>query len=250
MSQMILKLEPVNLVQQIFNWIGTGTAILYFSSPLIQVIMLYKKKINIETIPLFLLITILFNCLFWIIYAIAGDDIIIPSLISNGIGLAINIVILFLYLYIFLEKTILPFIGYGLFVVNLLVEIFYLMKRYVVDKYHDKNKTLVGFVATIIGVIMYASPATNIYKLFKTGNYQMLPIFTNVIGFFNTLIWLLYGVITRDATTIVSNSVSFLVNTIQIGFWAYFFIKKVNENKKIVDEDFPENIENSNEISA
>ncbi|MCQ2820315.1 MAG: SWEET family sugar transporter [archaeon] len=227
---MKLGLEPVNAIQEIFNWIGTGTAILYFCSPLIQIIYLYKGKIKADFIPLFLLLTILFNCLFWVIYSTA-DGIIVPSLISNGIGLGINVIILFLYLYIYLEQKVWQFLGYGFFMIDVLVEIYYLMNRYIVKKYHKDNPTLVGFIATIIGVVMYLSPAQNIISLCRTGNYQMLPIITNVIGFFNTLIWLLYGVLTKYPDTIASNGVSFIIICAQIGFWAYYFIKSVRDKE-------------------
>ena len=86
---------------------------------------------------------------------------------------------------------------------------------------------------------MYASPGQNIVQLCRTGNYQFLPIVTNAFGFFNTLIWLLYGVLTTNIETIASNGTSFLVNCAQIGFWIYYFVKAVR-NKETEKEDMPD----------
>ena len=77
-------------------------------------------------------------------------------LICNGYGLLINIAMLFLYLFLYLEKNIKKFIGYGLFVVNLLLEVSYLMEVWVINKRKDSND-LVGFVATLINILMYLS---------------------------------------------------------------------------------------------
>lgn len=234
---MSLQKEPVEIFQSIFEWIGNGFSILYFISPLFQIIRMYKKKLSPEAFPILLVLTILFNCLFWIIFAVQSP-IWISMLITNGIGLLVNIVLLFLYLYIFLQKKIKPFVGYGLFVVNLLGEVFYIMWSLVP---HQRTNENVGFVAMIINMIMYASPIQNIVSLFRTGKYEFLPILTNVIGFFATLLWLFYGVLTRDTRTLLSNGLSFIIVTLQIVFWAYFFIRAIkpflNKNKALANED-------------
>lgn len=97
----------------------------------------------------------------------------------------------------------------------------------------------------IINMIVY--PIQNIVSLFRKGKYNFLPILTNVIGFFAALLWLFYGVLTRDTGTLLSNGLSFIVLTLQIAFWAYFFIKTIkpflaqnkassNENEKKILE--------------
>lgn len=84
------------------------------------------KKISSESFPILLVLTILFNCLFWFIFAVQSP-IWISMIITNGVGVLVNIVLMFLYLYIFLEKKIKPFVVCGLFVINLLGEVFYIM---------------------------------------------------------------------------------------------------------------------------
>ena len=66
------------------------------------------------------------------------------------------------------------------------------MFRYIINadkeaKEEGKHFHMIGLVATLINVAMYASPIQNLIKLFKTKSYDMLPIFTLVVGFFTTL---------------------------------------------------------------
>ena len=160
---------------------------------------------------------------------------------------------LFLYLYLFLEKNIKKFIGYGLFVVNLLIEVSYLMEVWVINKKSDSND-LIGFVATVINILMYLSPATNIFKLWTTGEYEFLPIITNMVGFFTILLWLIYGILTYDSynesakLTLYSNCFSILIVSIQIAFWIYYFLKSGEKKKAIefknIDDPLIKNFEN------
>lgn len=223
------------------NYIGSIVSLLYFLSPLVQIIMLYKRKLEPQSIPLFLLLSILLNCLFWVIYATEDkDNILVLPLVTNSIGLGVNIVLMFLYLYIFLEQKLWEFLGYSFFVVDILVEIYYLMMRYIVHNNIKRHPQLIEFIANIIGVFMYASPAQNIFKVIKTGKYEMLPILTNVLGFVSTLIWLFYGATTEKPQTLASNGISFLIICAQIVFWGYYFAhaaRRIKENNGIDIEE-------------
>lgn len=64
-------------------------------------------------------------------------------LIRNGVGLLLSIVLMLLYLYIFLEKKIKPFVGYELFVVNVLGEVFYIIWSLIPHQIANENIGLV-----------------------------------------------------------------------------------------------------------
>ena len=159
-------------------------------------------------------------------------------LICNGYGLLINIAMLFLYLFLYLEKNIKKFIGYGLFVINLLAEVCYIIEIWVLKKgeKNDEYNDLIGTVATIVNVCMYLSPASNIIQLFQTGKYEFLPIVTNIVGFITTLVWFIYGILTYDDKnksaryTLYSNGVSVIIVLIQIIFWIYYFLNSPENN--------------------
>ena len=247
--------------------IGNFFALIFFASPLFQILKLklYKQHQDIKKMPLFLILTIIFNCLFWLLNAFSSGDIKawIPLLVSNIGGLLINTFLLFFYLYIYLNKNIKKFLGYGFFVVDLMIEITYLTFRYIIKQDYSSFH-LIGFVATIINVLMYSSPAVNLKVIIKEGKYEALPIYTLLVGFLVTLTFLIEGIISycsvdgddddadnkkRSAVeTMVSNGVSFFLLSCLVGIYAYFYFRppapqKVSEediNRGNVEEGFTE----------
>ena len=91
---------------------------------------------------------------------------------------------LFLYLFLYLEKNIKKFIGYGLFVVNLLLEVSYLMEVWVINKRKDSND-LVGFVATLINILMYLLALEK--NLLDFPLQEVVNILDMILLFLNTL---------------------------------------------------------------
>ena len=146
-------IEPQTVLQYTLEWIGNGLSIVYFVSPLIEIVRLYKGKINRKSIPMFLLLSILFNCLFWCIFGYLHDPIWISMMITNGIGLVVNICLMFLYLSLFLDNAVKPFVGYGFFVVNLLVEITYLIHELINSQIISKEDDSLGYIAMVFNGI-------------------------------------------------------------------------------------------------
>ena len=240
------ELSASSTAIKIFQYIGNFFALIFFASPLFQIVKLklYKEHQDISNMPLFLILTIIFNCLFWLLNAFSSDEIKdwIPLLISNIGGLTINIVLLFFYLFVYLEKNIKKFLGFGFFVIDLIIEITYLTFRYIIDMKDSFH--LIGFVATIINVLMYSSPLQNIKLIIKEGKYEALPIYTLSVGFFVTLSFFIQGIISfcsvdddnkddrRSAIeTMVSNGVSFFLLSCLSGVYAYFYCKPSTPQK-------------------
>ena len=246
----------------IFQIVGNLFALIFFASPLFQILKskLYKEHQDIKKMPLFLILTIIFNCLFWLLNAFSSGDIKawIPLLVSNIGGLLINTLLLFFYLYVYLNKNIKRFLGYGFFVVDLMVEVTYLTFRYII-KQDYASFHLIGFVATIVNVLMYSSPIQNIKMIIKESKYEALPIYTLLVGFLVTLTFLIEGIIAycsaenndekRSAVeTMISNGVSFFLLSCLVGVYAYFYFRpatpqNVSEediNRGNVEEGFTE----------
>lgn len=235
------NLAANSTVITIFQIIGNFFALLFFTTPLFQIVKLklYREHQDIKNMPLFLILTIIFNCLFWLLNAFSSNDLNawIPLLVSNIGGLVMNTVLLFFYLFVYLKKNVKKFLGFGFFVVNLMVEITYVTFRYVISvKTDSETFHLIGFVATIINVLMYSSPIQNIKLIIKEGKYEALPIYTLILGFFTTFTFFIQGIIsfcyaeTRDekrnsTETMVSNGVSFFLLACLAGVYSYFYFK-------------------------
>ena len=237
-----------SVIVTILQIIGNFFALIFFISPLFQIVKLklYSQHQDIKNIPLFLILTIIFNCLFWLLNAFSSNDLKswIPLLVSNIGGLIINIALLFIYLFILLKKNVKKFLGFGFFVVNLIVEVTYLTFRYIINVDPGDNETfhLIGFVATIINVLMYSSPAQNIKMIIKEGKYEALPIYTLVVGFFVTLTFFIQGIVSftiakdrndrRNASeTMISNGISFFLLACLAGVYSYFYFKPATPQK-------------------
>ena len=255
------ELEEGNSVGvTILQIVGNFFALIFFISPLFQIIAmkLYSERHDIKNVPLFLILTIIFNCLFWLLNAFSSGDLKswIPLLVSNIGGLIINTFLLFFYLFVLLKRKVKRFLFFGFFVVNLLVEVTYLTFRYVINPSKEKkdNDTfyLIGFVATIINVLMYSSPIQNIKVIIKEGRYEALPIYTLISGFFVTLTFFIQGILSftqikssddnknvkrRSAIeTMISNGLSFFLLACLAGVYAYFYFKPPTPQKiNIID---------------
>ena len=248
----------------LFQILGNFFALIFFMSPLFQILKkkLYNDSHDIENFPLILILSIIFNCLFWLLNAFSSDDLSawIPLLVSNIGGLVINTCLLFFYLFVYLHRNIKKFLGFGFFVVDLMVEITYVTFRYIILPKKDSDTFhLIGFVATIINVIMYSSPIQNIKIIIKEGKYDALPIYTLITGFFVTLSFFIQGIIsycyaeTKDdrrnsIETMISNGISFFLLSCLAGVYAYFYFKppipqnvsEVDINKGNMDEGLNE----------
>ena len=258
----------MSVAVKVLQYFGNISALIYFSTPLFQVFKqkLYKDIDSIKNVSLALIISILFNCLFWILNAIASDDLSawIPLLISNIGGILINTVLLFWYLYVLLEHNKKKFLGYGFFVVNLLVEIGYFFHRYIIKDSGEDSFHLTGYIATVINIFMYSSPYFNYKKIIKSRNSGSIPLYTIISGLCTCLIFFIQGFVSfrtiKDSTrdrqsnieTMISNAISFILLGILAALYGFNYTK-TEINTDNVDElginDDPIN-ENINEGMA
>ena len=258
----------MSVAVKVLQYFGNISALIYFSTPLFQVFKqkLYKDIDSIKNVSLALIISILFNCLFWILNVIASDDLSawIPLLISNIGGILINTVLLFWYLYVLLEHNKKKFLGYGFFVVNLLVEIGYFFHRYIIKDSGEDSFHLTGYIATVINIFMYSSPYFNYKKIIKSRNSGSIPLYTIISGICTCLIFFIQGFVSfrtiKDSTrdrqsnieTMISNAISFILLGILAALYGFNYTK-TEINTDNVDElginDDPIN-ENINEGMA
>ena len=223
---MALNLEPLTITQKVFEWISNFLSIAYFTIPLFQLIKKRKHSIIQECLSVPLIIGIITNCFFWVIFG-SKEPIWLSMVITNGFGFILNVFILYYYLFFFLQKKLLPFIGYGLYILNVFVQVFYILHKHI--KRDDNNDNRWGFIAMLLNVAMYACPFQNIIILFKQGKYNKALIIANVIGFFATMFWFIYGILTQDKITMISNGVSMFVVFMQLLFWFFFYYKVIKQ---------------------
>ena len=254
----------MSVAVKVLQYFGNISALVYFSTPLFQVLKqkLYKDVDSIKSVSLALIISILFNCLFWILNAAASEDLKewIPLLISNFGGLLINIILLFWYLYVLLDHQKKQFIGYGFFVVNLLIEIGYFIYRYIIKDKGESSFHLIGYVATVINIFMYSSPYFNYKTIINTRNSGAIPLYTIISGIVTCLIFFIQGFVSfrtvkdnfrnrqSNIETMVSNTISFILLGVLAALYGFHYTKKQTkvenhtEDLGINDDAINENI--------
>ena len=253
------------------SYIGNILSLAYFATPLIQIIQAYKSKLDKNDIPIVLLVLIILNCLLWLINAFASGSLgdWIPLLISNGFGLVTNLSLMFLYLNLLLEGQLKQFLFYGIFTINVIIEISYFMFRFIILKDKDSKDDakseeefhLIGFVATIFNLMMYSSTFFNIRKMMQTRSSEKLPIITIGIGILCTIIFMIQGMVQYSyydgddeknqrmyaVETMVSNGISFLSLAIQAGIWIYYYnvgTKDLNIDETLVNAEISADTKN------
>lgn len=254
----------MSVAVKVLQYFGNISALVYFSTPLFQVLKqkLYKDVDSIKSVSLALIISILFNCLFWILNAAASEDLKewIPLLISNFGGLLINIILLFWYLYVLLDHQKKQFIGYGLFVVNLLVQIGYLIYRFIINDSSEDSFHVIGYMATVINIFMYSSPYFNYKTIINTRNSGAIPLYTIISGIVTCLIFFIQGFVSfrtvkdnfrnrqSNIETMVSNTISFILLGVLAALYGFNYTKKQTkvenhtEDLGINDDAINENI--------
>ena len=251
----------MSVAVKVLQYFGNISALVYFSTPLFQVLKqkLYKDVDSIKSVSLALIISILFNCLFWILNAAASEDLKewIPLLISNFGGLLINIILLFWYLYVLLDHQKKQFIGYGLFVVNLLVQIGYLIYRFIIKDSSEDSFHVIGYMATVINIFMYSSPYFNYKTIINTRNSGAIPLYTIISGIVTCLIFFIQGFVSfrtvkdnfrnrqSNIETMVSNTISFILLGILAALYGFNYTADESNPDKI--EDLGINDDNVNE---
>ena len=85
------NLAANSTVITIFQIIGNFFALLFFATPLFQIVKLklYREHQDIKNMPLFLILTIIFNCLFWLLNAFSSND--LNWIPPNSLGVAFRI---------------------------------------------------------------------------------------------------------------------------------------------------------------
>ena len=216
------------LIKQIFGWKGTALAIIFFLTPAVPIYRLVNEQKKINEIPGLMLICSFMNCILWADYGLLDDA--VQVYVANGIGGAISLIWITTYL-IFLGKQ---SIGIALLLIILLMAgvggISYVF-------YFIINKNITGLCAMVFNVLMYAAPGEKIFRVCKTKQYDLIPIFSTIGGFFCSLCWLMFGVYKNDLKLIIPNGLGLFFAILQVIVYLVFYCKKKKEEDFSVGDD-------------
>ena len=220
--------DKKNLIQQIFGWTGTALATYFYLAPGVPFYKLIKEQIKINDIPGILLICSFMNCILWADYGLLDNA--LQVYFANGLGGAITLVWITTYL-IYLGKQ---KVGYALLLVLLLMiaigGISYLF-------YFIISKKITGLTAMVFNTLMYAAPGEKIIRVCTTKQYNLIPIFSTIGGFFCSLCWLMFGIYKGDLNMIIPNALGLFFAILQVIVYIIYYCKKKSEYEFDIGDD-------------
>lgn len=234
---------------------GFLSSVLLSLTPIIQIIALISKQINIEIVNLFPLICLYANCglfffqqLIIIIQKKSESGQSLPILqYCNLIGFCLSLVWCIIIIYYQNIKSKLHFWLYVLLlivatVIGITVE--FLMKEL------SFYKTFINIIASIFNVLMYLSCGLNTVNLFRTKNFNYISILYVTAGLINCVIWLIFGCLfgtTEESKfhVIISNILGIIITILQMVVYFKYrkeYIHKYNIETSTIEEPIKENV--------
>ena len=230
-----------DIIGEIFGWVGSVLATIFFLSPIVPFSSLIKDEITYKDTPGVLLIMSFFNCILWGVYGLRGD--LTQVYVTNFLGCFITFIFIVIYLIYLTEEKILTSIIYNIIALNFLVEIFYI-------SYALCNNDYVGNAATVFNVLMYAAPGEKIYKVYQTQKYDLLPIISSICGLASATCWFTYGVYKNNSNLMIPNALGIFFAVLQIIVWFIFYRKKKNNNDNDDDNNDYNDVESNEKINS
>ena len=209
-----------DIVKTIFGWVGTALSSYFFFAPIVPVINIIKGKLKIKDAPYILLFISLLNCLMYTDYGLLKNDfaVYLTNIIGGGFTLIwLTTVVIFLakkeivftVLYIF--ALIIGFIAVTL--------VFYFFVP----------ADVTGNIVMAIGILVFASPLEKLYRVIKTYEYQLIPIFSTLGAFCTSLCWTMYGIYQKDYKIYAPNVGGLALAITQIIIYLIYYFKSKNK---------------------
>lgn len=226
---MSLQAEGSKIVGDIFGWSGSALALFFYIAPVVPVIKLVKKQLQVKDFPGVLLMCSFLNCILWCVYGWRQDK--LQVWVANGAGGIITLIWIVIYLIFFAELRWIASIVYNFILFNFIFEIgffcFYINKKHI---------EVIGYIAMAFNILMYAAPGEKMYTVVKTMNKELLPVYSSIAGAICSTCWFMYGIYINTMSMIIPNALGILCSVLQIAVWVYVHIKtKSTQPPAIVD---------------
>ena len=207
----------------IISWIGTVIGIILNISPIVMFYTIVTGKNKIEIVPESMLIFNILCSSLWACYWYLQVDKFVPFF-SSAFGLALSEIFALIYLFYLANKDWKKYLIFAFLEINLVLEFNYGLLVILGDH------ITVGNIAVVVNIITYITPGQKIYEVFKTKNYNLIPITSTISGSMCTLCWLIFGLLIWDIRTIIPNGLGLIFATINSAVWIYFYCTRDKEN--------------------
>ena len=215
--------------------LGTCMGIGLGLTPIPPFISIIKGKESVKIFPESLIFINIICPQLWCTYWIRQANFI--PFFSAIVGLTLGLVFSTIYLYFYLGKST------GKWLLALCAQFSIFLSFHYFLLYILPSYSYIGFAAMVSGIITSITPAQNVVKVFKQGEYKLIPIWTCVFGGLCSACWLVFGILIKDIYNIVPNGISLTIQVCNISIWTYFYCTRKekketkDEEEKLQDED-------------
>ena len=216
--------EENDIVGDIFGWTGTVISTYFFIAPCVPFYKVVKEEMKYSDSPGLLLIFSFMNCILWACYGLLQDN--SQVYVANGIGGTITLIWITIFLIYFAGKKFILAFLLNLAVIALIAGISIVFFYFI-------GAQITGLVAMVFNVLMYAAPGEKIYRVIKTGKYELIPIFSTVGGLLCSGCWLMFGIYKADMNLIIPNGLGLFFAILQVAVYLVYYCKAKKE-----DSDF------------
>ena len=207
-----------DIVGDIFGYIGSLISTYFFLAPVVPILKLIKGESSVKDTPGILLICSLLNCILWAIYGLLKDRFL--QYAPNGLGGSITLIWITIYLVYLGDKKIHFALLFNCGLITCTIGLCLLF-------YYAIDAELTGKIVLIFNVLMYAAPGEKMYTVCKTGNYNLIPIWSTIGAAACSGCWLIYGLYVGDIYVIIPNALGVICSIIQL--IVYYIYKKKSD---------------------
>ena len=212
------------LVENIFGWIGLAISTYFYMSPVVPYVKVLKGEKYYKDAPCILLICNLLNCIIWTDYGLLEDS--LQLYLTCSIGATITLIWITIYLLFLSKKKFFLTLFLCILLLGVIAGIAYVF-------YEIIDFKITGYVALVINILMLAAPGEKIYTVFKTGNYELIPIFSTIGTLLCAGCWFMFGVYQDDLNLYIPNGLGLIFGVFQLIVYCCYYQK----SKKTLSDD-------------
>lgn len=194
--------------QDKFGWIVSCSSIVFYASPIVHFMNLFKGKIKYDDTPGVFVLISYFSTYMWFVFGLMlySSPLYIPSLIScicSGI-----------YLLIYLRYEIKEYFADS--VLNLLILISSTWAIYRALAVIIDDDDIVYYICLVAHTLVYLSPLQLISRVCKENNYNLFPIHSAYVALVNCPLWIIYSLTQKEYPIIAVYLIGIISSVVQI----------------------------------
>lgn len=207
--------------QQIVNVLAYVLSILTFMSPIPSLVKAWRGR-DLGELSFVPFAAMIVNSFVWLAYGLLSDSI-FPLFVTMVCCEVLSIAYVVVYFMLCKEKTRpIKILSIAMGVVALVLVYIALARSGVTNQSNDSSATVVGIIADVGSLVMYAAPFETIVQVIRSKDASSMPIHLCLVGAIGNTVWVIYAILASDIIVLVPNSICSTVGWIQVAVYMVY----------------------------